>query len=77
MKKTSPRAEATPELHVDALEGGRWTWRYVEGDLQLCSNETYGSQEQAADRARRAYPDVEVVSAGDGVGVAARDGEGS
>lgn len=58
--QTHPSADAKPELHVDAIEDDRWTWRYVEGDMELHSNETYSSRDEAADRARRAYPDVEV-----------------
>ena len=58
--KTSQPADATPALHVEPL-GDQWTWRYVEGDLELHSNETYPTEEEAADRARRAYPDVELA----------------
>lgn len=49
------------ELRVDDLDGGRWSWRYVEPGVELNSNETYTSREAAADAARRAYPDLEVA----------------
>ena len=56
--KTHQSADPPPELHVDTLGDDRWTWRYVEGDMELHSNEMYATREEAADRARRAYPDV-------------------
>jgi hypothetical protein len=49
------------KLHIDSLEGGRWTWRYVEPGVELHSNETYDTREHAADWARRAYPEVPVA----------------
>ena len=51
------------QLHVEAVPGDRWTWRYAEAGtgIELWSNETYGSQEEAAEWARRAYPDLEVA----------------
>lgn len=52
---TSP----TPaELHIDQVDDDAWTWRFVEGDLELNSNETYDTRDAAADAARRAYPDL-------------------
>lgn len=57
--KTHRSAEAAPELHVDEVEG-RWAFRYVEGDMELNSDETVATREEATDYARRAYPDVEL-----------------
>ena len=59
--KTHQSADPDPELHVDPVGDDMWTWRYVEGDMELHSNETYSSREEAADKARRAYPDVELA----------------
>lgn len=56
--KTHPSADPTPELHVDEVGDDRWAFRYVEGDMELNSNETFATREEAADKARRAYPDV-------------------
>ncbi|HEX6595557.1 MAG TPA: hypothetical protein VF045_01385 [Acidimicrobiales bacterium] len=56
--KTHPSADPNPELHVDELGENQWAWRYVEGDMELNSNETFATREEAADKARRAYPDV-------------------
>jgi hypothetical protein len=58
--KTHQSPDATPELHVEPVDDDRWTWRFVEGDLELQSNEIYSTREDAAERARRAYPDVEL-----------------
>ena len=54
---------ASARLHVEPLAGDRWTWKYVETDtgIELCSNEMYGSREEAVDWACRAYPDLEVA----------------
>ena len=59
--KTSQPADAQPELHVEPIGEDRWTWRFVQGDLELQSNENYATRDVAADRARRAYPDVELA----------------
>jgi hypothetical protein len=55
--KSPPRRA---ELRVTQIEGDGWTWCYVEPehDVELFSNETYGSAETARDWARKAYPDV-------------------
>ncbi|MDQ4089170.1 MAG: hypothetical protein M3163_02530 [Actinomycetota bacterium] len=55
-KNQPPRAE----LRVEAVEGDRWTWCYVEPDdgVKLYSNETYATADDAKDWSRRAYPDV-------------------
>ncbi len=59
--KTPRSADPNPELHVDAVGDDQWAWRYVEGDMELNSNETFASREEAADKARRAYPDVDLA----------------
>ena len=59
--KTHQSADPTPELHVDEVGENHWAWRYVEGDMELNSNETFTSRDQAADNARRAYPDVDLT----------------
>ena len=54
----SPPRQA--ELRVRALEDDVWTWFYVEpeNDVELYSNETYPTADDAREWARRAYPDV-------------------
>ena len=56
MKSPQPRAE----LRVRSLGEHGWTWCYVEPDhdVELYSNETYSSPEEAKDWARRAYPEM-------------------
>jgi hypothetical protein len=51
------------ELLVEPLGDDRWEWRYVEAatGVQLHSNENYASAEEAAEWARRAYPDLSVA----------------
>jgi hypothetical protein len=51
------------QVRLEAVGGDRWTWRYVEAgtEIELWSNEMYGSREEAAEWARRAYPDLEVA----------------
>lgn len=58
-KSQPPRAE----LRVEAVEDDRWTWSYVqpEDGVELYSNETYATADDARDWARRAYPDVELA----------------
>ena len=48
------------ELRVEAVEDDGWTWCYVEPEngVELYSNETYTSVDDAKAWARRAYPDV-------------------
>ena len=55
-KSQPPRAE----LRVESVEDEGWTWCYVEPEngVELYSNETYTTVEDAKDWARRAYPDV-------------------
>ena len=55
------------QLHVEPVGGDRWTWRYVENGtrIELWSNEMYGSREEAAEWARRAFPDLEVADSGE------------
>ena len=56
MKSPQPRAE----LRVRSLDEHGWTWCFVEPetDVELYSNETYPTPDEAKDWARRAYPDV-------------------
>ena len=56
MKSRPPQAE----LRVQAVEDDGWTWCYVEPDhdVELYSNETYSTAEDAREWARRAYPDL-------------------
>ncbi len=58
-KSRPPRAE----LRVHPVEGGGWTWCYVEpdDDVELYSNETYATADVAEEWAQRAYPDLEVA----------------
>ncbi len=53
---------SSAQLRINSVEGDGWTWSYVEpdSDIELHSNETYGSREAAVEWARRAYPDLEV-----------------
>ena len=55
-KSQPPRAE----LRVEAVEDDGWTWCYVEPEdgVELYSNETYATADDAKDWARRAYPDL-------------------
>ncbi len=55
-----PRAE----LRIEAVEDEGWTWCYVEPEngVELYSNETYATVDEAKDWARRAYPDLEVAA---------------
>ena len=55
-KSQPPRAE----LRVQAVEDHGWTWCYVEPEdgVELYSNETYATADDAKDWARRAYPDL-------------------
>ncbi len=56
--KTQKSQQPRAELRVQSAEGGRWTWCYVEPDVELFSNETYATADDARRLARRAYPDV-------------------
>jgi hypothetical protein len=62
----SPPRQA--ELRVESLEDDVWTWCYVEPahDVELYSNETYTTVEDAKEWARRAYPDVPFAEDEDG-----------
>ena len=55
-KSQRPRAE----LRVHRVEDDGWTVCYVEPEdgVELYSNETYGTVDDARDWARRAFPDV-------------------
>jgi hypothetical protein len=55
-KSRQPRAE----LRVHSVEDDGWTWYYVEPEdgVELYSNETYATADDAKEWARRAYPDV-------------------
>ena len=55
-KRQPPRAE----LRVKTVEDDGWTWCYVEPDngVELYSNETYATADEAKDWASRAYPDL-------------------
>jgi hypothetical protein len=57
MRNPQPRVE----LRVRSLGKHGWTWSYVEPEnhVELYSNETYPTPEEARDWARRAYPKVE------------------
>jgi hypothetical protein len=59
-KSQPPRAE----LRVQAVEENGWTWCYVEPEngVELYSNETYPTVDEAKDWARRAYPDVPLAA---------------
>ena len=63
-KRQPPRAE----LRVEAVEGEGWTWCYVEPEngVELYSNETYGTVDDAKKWARRAYPDLPLAEDEDG-----------
>lgn len=62
-KSRQPRAE----LQVQSVEGDGWTWCYVEPDdgVELYSNETYTTVDDAKEWARRAYPDLPFAEADD------------
>jgi hypothetical protein len=47
-------------LHVYQRHDRHWGWCYQEPDsgLELHSNDDYPTREEAAESARRAYPDV-------------------
>ncbi len=59
-KSQPPRAE----LRVEAVEDDGWTWCYVEPEngVELYSNETYATADDAKESARRAYPDVPLAA---------------
>ena len=63
-KRQPPRAE----LRVKAVEDDGWTWCYVEPEsgVELYSNETYTTVDDARQWARRAYPDVPLAEDQDG-----------
>lgn len=52
-----------PHLRLNPVDGDGWTWSYVEpdSDVELHSNERYGSRDEAAEWAKRAYPDLDVA----------------
>lgn len=58
--KSQKRQQPRAELRVEAVEDEGWTWCYVEPDegVELYSNETYTTVDDARQWARRAYPDV-------------------
>ncbi|MCA1672700.1 MAG: hypothetical protein LC799_11020 [Actinobacteria bacterium] len=60
-KSRQPRAE----LRVQSVEGDGWTWCYVEPEdgVELYSNETFSTADEAKDWARRAYPDLPFAEA--------------
>ena len=60
MKSRPPQAE----LRVQAVEDDGWTWCYVEPEngVELYSNETYATADDAKDWARRAYPDLQLAA---------------
>ena len=60
-KSPQPRAE----LRVQSVEGDGWTWCYVEPEdgVELYSNETFSTVDEAKDWARRAYPDLSFAEA--------------
>ncbi len=68
--RTDGAAAAPPELRVYRLDSGSWTWCYVEPgtDLELHSNTTYGSRDEAVSAARTAYPDLGVAEEADDPG---------
>ncbi len=51
-------------MRVEAVEDDGWTWCYVEPEngVELYSNETYATVDEAKDWARRAYPDVPLAA---------------
>lgn len=62
-KSRQPRAE----LQVRSVEGDGWRWCYVEPDdgVELYSNETYTTVDDAKEWASRAYPDLPFAEADD------------
>ena len=52
------------ELRVEAVEDDGWTWCYVEPEtgVELYSNETYTTVDDAKTWARRAYPAVPLAA---------------
>ena len=52
------------ELRVEAVEDDGFTWCYVEPDsgVELYSNETYATADEAKEWARRAYPDLQLAA---------------
>ncbi len=60
---TDGAGAAPPELRVYRLDDDSWTWCYVEPatDVELHSNTSYASRDEATGAARRAYPDVPVA----------------
>ena len=66
--KSQKRQPPQAELRVEAVEDDGWTWCYVEPEsgVELYSNETYTTVDDAKKWARRAYPDVPLAEDQDG-----------
>jgi hypothetical protein len=66
--KSQKRQPPQAELRVEAVEDDGWTWCYVEPErgVELYSNETYTTADDARQWARRAYPDVPLAEDQDG-----------
>ena len=66
--KSQKRQLPQAELRVEAVENDGWTWCYVEPEngIELYSNETYTTVDDARQWARRAYPDVPLAADQDG-----------
>lgn len=66
--KSQKRQPPQAELRVEAVEDDGWTWCYVEPEngVELYSNETYTTVDDARQWARRAYPDVPLAEDQDG-----------
>ena len=64
-QKSQPRRA---ELRVEPVEGDGWTWCYVEPEhgVELYSNETYATADDAKDWAQRAYPDLALAEDAEG-----------
>ena len=62
--KSKKRQPPQAELRVEAVEDDGWTWCYVEPEngVELYSNETYRTVDDARRWARRAYPDLELAA---------------
>ena len=62
--KSQKRQPPQAELRVEAVEDDGWTWCYVEPEngVELYSNETYATVDEAKNWARRAYPDLELAA---------------
>jgi hypothetical protein len=63
--KSQKSPQPPAELRVQSVEGDGWTWCYVEPEdgVELYSNETFSTADEAKNWARRAYPDLPFAEA--------------